>query len=198
MRCFARGGGVRSSRRFWRDVRGLASGGGASDSAEASSILSCVVGQANQVLLDDRLRHNERFAVPAADAQSAWRKAPSDHTRLLELCALQYVRKVSKSKTVRIDGRILDIPASKGSAPRTYAGKTVIVRRQKSDRQRADDECDDFDEGPHSYRADEDRASSIVLDRSERRSRLRVGPCILGRALRAARACGSGEGAPRA
>lgn len=75
-----------------------------------------------------RLQHNQRFAVPAADAQPAWRKAPSDHTRLLELCALQHVRKVSKSNTVRVDGRVLDIPAAKGSSLRSHAGKTVIVK----------------------------------------------------------------------
>jgi hypothetical protein len=75
-----------------------------------------------------RLRHNQRFAVAAADAQPAWRKAPSDHTHLLELCALQYVRKVSKSNTVRIDGRVLDIRSPKGSPLRNYAGRTVIVK----------------------------------------------------------------------
>lgn len=85
-------------------------------------------GQANQVLREYRLRHNERFAVPAADTQPAWRKAPSDHTRVLELCALQYVRKVSKSNTVRMDGRVLDIRRPKGQPPRNYAGKAVIVK----------------------------------------------------------------------
>lgn len=85
-------------------------------------------GQANQVLREYLPRHNQRFAVPAANAQPAWRRAPTDHLLLLELCALQYVRKVSKSNTVRIDGRVLDIPRSNGSPMRGYAGKTVTVK----------------------------------------------------------------------
>jgi hypothetical protein len=106
-------------------------------------------GQANQVLRNYRLRHNQRFAVPASDAQPAWRKAPSDHTQLLELCALQYVRKVSKSNTVRIDGRVLDIRFPKTGAPRNFAGKAVIVRHLLSGGYRIhfEGECISWHEG---------------------------------------------------
>lgn len=85
-------------------------------------------GQANKVLRDYRHAHNERFAIAPSDSQSAWRQAPSDHTLLLDLCALQYVRKVYKNNTVRISGVVLDIPKSKDSAYPTYAGRTVTIK----------------------------------------------------------------------
>ena len=85
-------------------------------------------GQANQVLRTYRHDHNRRFAVPPRDTQSAWRKAPSDHTELLDLCALQYARKVYKNNTIRVGGRVLDIPRSRDGGPSTYAGKVVIVK----------------------------------------------------------------------
>lgn len=85
-------------------------------------------GQANEVLREYRLEHNKRFAVEPKDAQPAWRKAPSDHTKLLDLCALHYVRKVLKNHTVRIDGRTIDIPKRPDAAYATYAGKNVEVK----------------------------------------------------------------------
>ncbi len=81
-------------------------------------------GEANKVLREYLRLHNQLFALPAAEAQLAWRSAPTDHVLLLELCALQYVKKVSKSNTVRVDGRVLDIPRSNGN----YAGKAVTVK----------------------------------------------------------------------
>ena len=81
-------------------------------------------GEANKVLREYLPRHNRLFALPAADAQIAWRRAPTDHVLLLELCALQYVKKVSKSNTVRVGGRVLDIPRSNGN----YAGQAVTVK----------------------------------------------------------------------
>ena len=85
-------------------------------------------GQANQVLSEYRHAHNKRFAVAPQDTQPAWRKAPSDHTKLLDLCALHYVRKVYKNNTVRLHGRVIDIPKRPGSAYATYAGKDVVVK----------------------------------------------------------------------
>lgn len=85
-------------------------------------------GQANRVLRTYRLEHNKRFMVAARDVQSAWRKAPSDHTRLLDLCALHYVRKVYKNNTVRVAGRVIDIPKARSLGPSTYAGRTVVVK----------------------------------------------------------------------
>ena len=82
-------------------------------------------GQANAVLREYRLAHNRRFAVPPKDAQAAWRKAPTDHTRLLDLCALHYVRKVYKNHRVGLDSRLIDIPKRRDT---TYAGKDVVVK----------------------------------------------------------------------
>ncbi|MBZ0234610.1 MAG: ISNCY family transposase [Deltaproteobacteria bacterium] len=81
-------------------------------------------GEANKVLRAYLPQHNRLFALPAAEAQPAWRRAPTDHVLLLELCALQYVKKVSKSNTVRVGGRVLDIPRSNGN----YAGQAVTVK----------------------------------------------------------------------
>lgn len=85
-------------------------------------------GQANVVLRDYVPEHNKRFAMPPRDVQSAWRKAPSDHTHLLDLCALQYARKVYKNHTVRLGGQVIDISRRRDAAHASYAGKTVIVK----------------------------------------------------------------------
>jgi DNA-binding Lrp family transcriptional regulator len=84
-------------------------------------------GQANTVLREYLPVFNAQFAVSPAESQSAWRRAPSDHVLLLELCALQYVRKVYKNHTVRVGNRVLNIPRVPGSH-RSYAGKTVTVK----------------------------------------------------------------------
>jgi hypothetical protein len=69
-----------------------------------------------------RQAHNQQFAVPAQETQLAWRKAPSDHTQLRDLCALHYVRKVYKNHTVRLHGRVIDIPKRPNRrTPRTPA-----------------------------------------------------------------------------
>ncbi|MES1158246.1 MAG: ISNCY family transposase, partial [Haliangium ochraceum] len=85
-------------------------------------------GQANKVLSEYLQAHNKRFAIAAQDTQPAWRKAPSDHTQLLDLCALHYLRKVYKNHTVRLHGRVIDIPKRPDSAYATYAGKDVVVK----------------------------------------------------------------------
>jgi len=85
-------------------------------------------GQANKVLDEYRQAHNQRFAVAPQDSQPAWRKAPTDHTQLLDLCALHYVRKVYKNHTVRLHGRVIDIPKRPNAARATYAGKEVVIK----------------------------------------------------------------------
>ena len=52
----------------------------------------------------------------------------SDHTQLLDLCALHYVMKVYKNHTVRLHGRVIDIPRRADSTHATYAGKDVLVK----------------------------------------------------------------------
>lgn len=51
---------------------------------------------------------------------------PSDHTKLLDRCALHYVRKVYKNHTVRLHGRVIDIPKRPDAKCATYAGKEVV------------------------------------------------------------------------
>ena len=85
-------------------------------------------GQANRVLEVYRRDHNKRFMVPAKEPGSAWRKAPSDRTHLLDLCALQHVRTVYKNHTIRVAGRVIDIPKRRDAKHPSYAGKRVIVK----------------------------------------------------------------------
>jgi hypothetical protein len=80
------------------------------------------------VLDEYRHAHNKRFAVAPQDTQPAWRLAPWDHTQLLDLCALHYVRKVYKNHTVRLNGRVIDIPKRPDAARATYAEKKVVVK----------------------------------------------------------------------
>jgi hypothetical protein len=51
---------------------------------------------------------------------------------LLDLCALHYVRKVYKNHTVRLHGRVINIPKRPNSTHATYAGKYVLVKHQLS------------------------------------------------------------------
>ena len=54
-------------------------------------------------------------------------ESPTDHTKLRDLCALHYVRKVYKNHTVRLHGRVIDIPRRPDAARATYVGKEVVV-----------------------------------------------------------------------
>ena len=124
-----------------------------------------------------RPQYNELFAVPAAELQPAWRSAPSDHVLLLELCALQYVRKVSKSNTVRVDGRVLDIRRPAGAPVRSYAGKTVIVKHLLSGDYRVhhDGECIAWCEvsGPRRRRGASSELGFIKRERQQQNHRNR-------------------------
>lgn len=69
-------------------------------------------------------RHNRRFAVPAADPTPAWRPIPPE-VRLERILVFKYTRKVAKDHTIRLDGRVLQLP--RGTGPSNYAGKRVEV-----------------------------------------------------------------------
>lgn len=77
---------------------------------------------ANEVLAGFLQRHNERFAVPAADPCAAWAAWP-EGLEPHRVFVLKYRVKVAKDDTIRIDGRTLQLPP----APRrfAYAGKMV-------------------------------------------------------------------------
>jgi hypothetical protein len=83
------------------------------------------VAEANAVLETYRPAHNKRFAIPAQDANQAWRPRPG-RDALDSLCALQYSRVVANNNTVRIGGHVIDIPYKPRG--RSYAKAYVIVR----------------------------------------------------------------------
>lgn len=86
---------------------------------------ACTAAEANAVLETYRPSHNKRFAIPAQEAHQAWRPAPDDD-QLDSLCALQFVRIVANNNSIRIGGRIIDIPRKPRG--RSYAKAYVIVR----------------------------------------------------------------------
>lgn len=79
---------------------------------------------ANVFLCSYLARHNARFAVPAADPLPAWRAVP-DGLRLEQVLVFKYRRKVARDHTIRLDGRVLQLPPGTGSG--NYAGKLVEV-----------------------------------------------------------------------
>lgn len=81
---------------------------------------------ANKVLEWYRAEHNKRFAVPAADATSAWRALP-EWLSADDICALQYARQVRNDNTVKVGQHVVDIPRNSGGRA-TYARASVLVR----------------------------------------------------------------------
>jgi len=67
-------------------------------------------------------RHNSRFAVPALDPVPAWRPVPPE-LRLDRILVFKYLRKVAKDHTIRLDGRVLQLPRT----ARSYTGRRVEV-----------------------------------------------------------------------
>ena len=81
---------------------------------------------ANAVLEAYLPRHNERFAVEAADALSAWR--PWTHERAIEsVFCFQYPRRVANDATISWLGRSLALPRpDRGS----WAGRAVVLEER--------------------------------------------------------------------
>lgn len=79
---------------------------------------------ANELLATFLPRFNARFAVPAADPVPAWRPVPAG-VRLDRVLVFKYRCKVARDHTVRLDGRILQLPPGRGG--RGYAGRLVEV-----------------------------------------------------------------------
>jgi hypothetical protein len=69
-------------------------------------------------------RHNRRFVVPPQDSTPAWRKARPG-ADLERICAFRHEAKVLNDNTVRIRGRVIDIPPGPGG--RGYAKKRMEV-----------------------------------------------------------------------
>ena len=79
---------------------------------------------ANELLASFLPRFNARFAVPPADPLPAWRPLPAD-VRLDRVLVFKYRCKVARDHTIRLDGRILQLPPGRGD--RGYAGRLVEV-----------------------------------------------------------------------
>jgi transposase len=79
---------------------------------------------ANVLLATYLPRHNARFAVPAVDPVPAWRPVPAA-VRLDRVFVFKYRCKVARDHTIRVDGRVLQLP--KGRGGRGYAGRLVEV-----------------------------------------------------------------------
>lgn len=79
---------------------------------------------ANELLATFLSRFNARFAVPAADPVLAWRPVPAG-VRLDRVLVFKYRCKVARDHTVRLDGRVLQLPPGRGG--RGYAGRLVEV-----------------------------------------------------------------------
>lgn len=82
--------------------------------------------EANGVLERYRHEHNERFAVAAKSAASAWRKVPRA-CDLARHCSFFYEATVRNDNTVHIGGNVIDIPPGPGG--RGYAHARVEVRQ---------------------------------------------------------------------
>lgn len=80
--------------------------------------------EANAFLAQYIPRHNRRFAVPPQDSTPAWRKVRPG-LEVGHICAFTYEATVLNDNTVRIRGRVIDIPPGPGG--RGYAKKRVEV-----------------------------------------------------------------------
>ncbi|HUG49169.1 MAG TPA: ISNCY family transposase, partial [Candidatus Limnocylindria bacterium] len=67
---------------------------------------------ANAFLAAYLTRHNERFAVAAAEPAGDWLPVPR-HLNLERVLVLKYRRKVGKDHTIRLDGRVLQLPRAR-------------------------------------------------------------------------------------
>jgi len=82
---------------------------------------------ANAFLPDFLERHNERFTVPAADAEPAWRPWPDGLSSGAVFC-FHYPRRVGRDSTVSWPGGDLALP--RRSDGRSWAGRTVILQER--------------------------------------------------------------------
>jgi transposase len=79
---------------------------------------------AHRVLKKYLPEHNARFAIAPQAADAAWRSAPSAKS-IDDVCSIQCYRLVANNNTVRVDGRIIDIPKHPSRA--TFAKCEVLV-----------------------------------------------------------------------
>ena len=85
------------------------------------------IDEANAVLARYLPRFNERFAVPPADPQPAWRAWPTDLSAEAVFC-FHYPRRVAPDATLSWEGRTLALPPR--SDGRSWAGAGVTVQER--------------------------------------------------------------------
>ena len=88
---------------------------GASTMEEANAVLEIYIGE-----------HNRCFAIAPADAKSAWGKVRRG-VDLEQVCSFFYEATVLNDNTVRLSGKVIDIP--EGPRKRSYAKAKVEVRQ---------------------------------------------------------------------
>ena len=82
---------------------------------------------ANTFLPGFLIRHNERFAVAAADPASAWRSWPDGLTAASVLC-FHYPRRVARDATVSWGPGALSLPPRRDG--RSWAGRAVVLEER--------------------------------------------------------------------
>jgi len=90
--------------------------------SELRLVGASTVEEANAVLRAFRPDHNRRFAIAPADATPAWR-AVRRGTDLARICSFHYEATVLPDNTVRLAGRVIDVPP--GPRQRSYAGARI-------------------------------------------------------------------------
>lgn len=83
--------------------------------------------EANAVLAAYIPRYKARFALPPADAATAYRRLPH-HIDLDGVCSMHYVRVVANDNTVRLEERLVQIPP--GPRRRSYAQCRVQLQER--------------------------------------------------------------------
>ena len=83
--------------------------------------------EANVVLARSLPRHNQRFAIEAADPEPAWRPWPDDQD-IAAVFGLCYPRRVANDATLAWAGGSLALP--RRADGRSWAGRTVVVEER--------------------------------------------------------------------
>jgi hypothetical protein len=94
---------------------------------ELRQVNACSLEEANQILADYLPRFRARFARTPADGKPAYRPLARG-TDLDAVCSFHYVRTVANDNTVRLEERLVQIPA--GPHLRSYAGCRVQLQER--------------------------------------------------------------------
>ena len=87
--------------------------------------------EANKVLWDFLPRHNQRFAIPAADPGSAYQEPPEDYHPDRVVC-FKYQRTVGRDNVVRFGGHRIQIMPTNGRLSYVHAQVEVHERMDAS------------------------------------------------------------------